>query len=608
MKFLRKFAAPILISIYLLALSVRAVNTYFSPDDLLGLYQSWIPPVGALLKWNIFFFLPSEAARPCVSAILRLIYWIAGFHPAPFKAINLIILVANIFLTYAVALRLAGTKTAAALATLLGCYHGRATVLYIDTGFIWDVLCYFFYFAAAAVYLRSRGDRTYPNWRQLLACCCLYVCALNSKELAVTFPVFLLLYELIYFGRPENGFGDWRNWRRWAGVLVTGTMTVAMIGGRLLPAGSLLRDNPMYLPIFTWHQFMLTSAYFTGNLFLRATPTTFTPAMLITLWGAMGAFAWVSRSRALRFAWLFLMLSPLPVAFISPRGVAQYYIPLFGWALYTGALAEMALRALLGRFRFANPIRARIYASAGLVFGLAMILYPLWHRYRPEEPTSVMLEAEDNRSLNQQLHRLQPKLSHASRLMFLDDPIPANWWNLTFLVHLSYRDQSIAIDRGKLMRQPPSSTQLARYDHVFDFRGGHLFELTAPWSRNATPMVVIDGGRPGIFHDGWKRVDRDHPAHPGEYLLVKACDLGPTVPPLPPGETFPPDPLMDVAAKVVARVNGVPAEIGTKIGWPGETNLYRVDVRLPANTARGMCWLALSADGVTGPAVEFPVR
>src|SRR5580704_11515560 len=201
---LRPWAAPLFISIYFLALTGRAIYTYFSPDDLLNLYQSWWNRAPLLIKANLLFFEPSLWPRPMASLWLRSIYSVAGFHPAPFKAIELAILVANIFLTYAVARRLAGSRTAAALTALAAAYHGQAVHLYFDTGYVFDVLCYFFYFSAVMVYLRARvrnhEEHRFPTRHELAACCALFVCALNSKEIAITLPVFLLLYELLYHG------------------------------------------------------------------------------------------------------------------------------------------------------------------------------------------------------------------------------------------------------------------------------------------------------------------------------------------------------------------------------------------------------------------------
>jgi hypothetical protein len=620
---LSTWAAPLFISLYFLALTWRAVYTYFTPDDLLNLYQSWWSPLARLIKANLLFFEPSRWPRPLASLWLRSIYSIAGFHPAPFKALNLAILVANIFLTYAVARRLARSRTAGALTALAVAYQGSAVHLYFDTGYI-------FYFSAVVVYLRAREEQRFPTLREGVSCCVLYICALNSKEIAVTLPAFLLIYELLYHGSPHvtarmSGASLREEilaaGRRWAGVLSTGAIALAVLGGRILH-GSLMQESA-YKPAITWARFMETSLRFAGELFLN--PGSFTTAKLVSLWAAMLAIALLSRSRALRLAWLFLMLSPLPVAFIDPRGVAQYYVPLFGWALYAGVLLDLIFSWILRLFHPANPARTRIYASTALLAGLTLLLYPLWKSYRPDQPASVFLEAEDNRSTVRQLRRIVPAGSRAgsgnnvmrpgARLLFLDDPIHPDWFNLTFLVRLLYRDRSIVIYRAKPdvaeAERPPEAINpatLATYDRVFDYRGGYFRELSAPWNRGPIPAVVLKYGQPEIFHADWTPLDRGHPARAGEKLILKAMDLGDTLPRLEPGRTFPQEPLAQVVTDVRARFYGMPTEVETKVGWPGETNRYRVDIRVPDRVPSGLLWLDLSANGIAGPGIEIPVQ
>jgi uncharacterized protein (TIGR03437 family) len=122
------------------------------------------------------------------------------------------------------------------------------------------------------------------------------------------------------------------------------------------------------------------------------------------------------------------------------------------------------------------------------------------------------------------------------------------------------------------------------------------------------PAVVLEHGRAQIFHAGWTPVDRNHPAHAGEELIVKAADLGETLPRLPPGQTFSQDPLAKVIAQIGARIDARPATITTKVGWPGESDRYRLDIRIPADAPRGSSWMDLSTNGITGPAAEFPIR
>src|SRR5260370_1606678 len=154
---------------------------------------------------------------------------IAGFNPVPFHISNLFTLAANIWLTYCVTRRLTGSREAGALAVLLISYHGSFIPLYFDTGYIYDVVCYFFYFATLSFYLRVRSRPRPPSWRELVILSALYICALNAKEMALTMPGMLIAYEWLY---QRESIGPIRNLWRWAatygrGVLVVGLLALA---------------------------------------------------------------------------------------------------------------------------------------------------------------------------------------------------------------------------------------------------------------------------------------------------------------------------------------------------------------------------------------------
>jgi hypothetical protein len=63
-------------------------------------------------------------------------------------------------------------------------------------------------------------------------------------------------------------------------------------------------------------------------------------------------------------------------------------------------------------------------------------------------------------------------------------------------------------------------------------------------------------------------------------LQVKAN--WPTNPPRLPGTAFASNPLHVVPDFLEVAVNDFAAEIVNRVGWPGERDLYRLDVRLPS--------------------------
>jgi hypothetical protein len=454
----------------------------------MNLYRSWIFPFGHLLKANLLFFLASDYGRPMGSLWYRVIVDLTGFHSFWFHASNLALLAANIWLTYIVARRLSGSREIAALTALAMAYQQRLAWLYFDTGFIYDVLCYFFVFSALALYLRARDqsrDRQGAvisaglllpwQWTALFV---LYICALNSKEMAAMLPAFLLAYELLYHPPRAWQPAALRRWLLHEGraALITGAVAVLFVIGRSMGPLS-MTHNAAYRPSFTWTEFMLTSGHFAGDFL--ALPDWPAGAVLL-LWAALAAIAWFARSRVLGFAWLYLMLSPLPVAFVSPpRGAAQYYVCVFGWMLFLAVLLSKLATLLVRDDRVPEWWMARA-RGAGLFVVLMAILY--WS-YKPlgyAGITSASIEAEDNRNTVATLHAAAPTIRPGSRLLFLNDPIPADWFNLIFIVQLSYHDPTLRVFRVKEMKQPPTADEIVKYDYVFDYHDRRFFALKQP--------------------------------------------------------------------------------------------------------------------------------
>jgi hypothetical protein len=113
------------------------------------------------------------------------------------------ILLGNLYLVYRFARRIGCGELQAALATLTLAYHAGLSMLYYNTAFIYDVLCFPFYMGAFLCYARVRAQGRLLRGGETALVMGLYLCALNSKEMAITLPIVLLAYEWFY--QPENG-------------------------------------------------------------------------------------------------------------------------------------------------------------------------------------------------------------------------------------------------------------------------------------------------------------------------------------------------------------------------------------------------------------------
>jgi uncharacterized protein (TIGR03437 family) len=122
------------------------------------------------------------------------------------------------------------------------------------------------------------------------------------------------------------------------------------------------------------------------------------------------------------------------------------------------------------------------------------------------------------------------------------------------------------------------------------------------------PGILADSATPGVLHADFSPVTAAKPAKSGETLILRASGLGPTVPGVDLGQPFPADKLQAVNSPVDVTVNGQSAPVINAIGWPGTTDVYRVDFQLPGGIASGTASLQLSAAWIGSVPVSIPVQ
>jgi hypothetical protein len=185
----------------------------------------------------------------------------------------------------------------------------------------------------------------------------------------------------------------------------------------------------------------------------------------------MLAFAIYSRSRPLLFAWCWVLVSLLPVAFIAHYSGFFLYLPMAGWSLYVAVLLVMArklLAALLLRLAVASDVQAerlQIASIVALPVLLAVFLAPC-HRRETLKTLRIFESVQPpSRRLAAEMIALRPRLPRGARVLFLGDPFARDDYFLLFLTRLLYRDMTITVDRT-----PPSkgfATGRDCYDAVF---------------------------------------------------------------------------------------------------------------------------------------------
>lgn len=458
---------------YFLHFALPALRGGFREDEMMNMGISW--RAGALKSFlaNIVFWkvfcIPGGALYDLLLYLYRpggALYYLPLYHffeldPFPYRIVQITILATSIPLAYSLSRRLVSSRSIAFLAVLALCYHPRLANLVFVGAFIYDVLCGFFYFAALAYYIHIREKETSLRPLQLLGFLVLYVCALNCKEMAVTLPVIVLIYEFLKCPR----WADRKEFLRWsssfaAPSLIAGLLTLFYIYGKTHGDSSLATLEP-YKPTYSWDDFIASNAEFVGELLFAG--HTIAPTMLLALWAVVFIYAFIRRDRTLQLMALWVVIVPLPIAFILPiRSGAPLYLLLFGWAMIFAKVAS-DLITLVSKFSvfIGNSVLAaakratggdassnisprvfRIIATLLVAFALAAFMQR--ENQRLQVPwlnvgakTSHVIHTF--RSLG-----LRP-LPGSRILLLLKENLFQNKWNAFFIACLVWNDHSLRI-------------------------------------------------------------------------------------------------------------------------------------------------------------------
>ena len=466
---LRAAVSGVFIACFFLAFTWRGLLVYYTGDDMMNLYGYWSHPALDLLKANVLFWTPSY--RPFGGLVYRSMFAIFGFNPYPLYAVFFAAMLSNLWLAYLVLRRIGGSAETGALATLVFAFHGKLDYLYYNGGSLYEAFCFLFYFLALLIYLRARAKGEYLGPGGLAAFLLCFVCALNSKEMAATLPVMVLLYELIFHPPPLGQIRKLGGWMvregrvAWLGALCV----LAYLPAKLSTGG--LAGSVAYVPAYTWSRFLENTETYLSYLLYREHPL---PAWgVVGFYGLLIAVALWMRSRPMWFGLLFFPIALLPVSFVPARLGFVMYIPLAGLALYLAVLLvsiEQNLRAGIPRFgALSQPVTAAV-----LFIATAIGLGALDKKHWPEAPNG---EVSPYKITHDQFARMYPRMEPRARLLFVHSALDENF-DLVFLLKLLYRDDHLFITQlnGPLEQRIPLE-RLGRYDHIFNYESNHYVEL-----------------------------------------------------------------------------------------------------------------------------------
>lgn len=424
-----------------------SLSVHFAPDDMMNMayyFRAGPASLAAALitPWTGFY-------RPMGGLFYMTLFAGFGLNPAPYHAAILMLLAPSVWLTYRFARMLGCGEMAAGLAALAMAYHPGLSNLYYNSGFVYDVLCLFFYLATLVYYGRVREQGRPPRRRETTVFLALFLGALQSKEMAVTLPAALLAYEWFYGCKLRDA--------RWA-LGLAGVLDLAFACGKLFGAGALI-SQPGYGPVFSVgrlidFQHMMLSDVFV-NWHYPVWP----------MWVALGLAAWLSGRPVLRFCWVFsIVIAPLPIEFLKGRGAACLAIPAVGLAVFA-AVAITELAKLAGRRR---EVTAAIVVAAVCLWAQRIHYLKGWL----VSPAMAQLGQTGWDTIGQ-FRALDPHVRPGSRVVFLHDP--STDLETASIAQLWFRDRTVEIHLQRQNPLPPE--ELAKMDALFDFQNGKLVRV-----------------------------------------------------------------------------------------------------------------------------------
>jgi hypothetical protein len=352
---------------YFLHFALPSLAGGFSEDEMTNMYVYWLSGAFKSLWANIWFW--TASGRPGGALYYLPLYHFFSLNPQPYRIVQVSILTVSIPIVYYLARLLASSRSVAFLAVLALCYHAQLANLVFIGSFIYDVLCGLFYFAALTYYIhiREKGLPLRPmQWVGFLA---LYACALNFKEMAVTLPVIVLVYELLkYYHEPER-----QKFFRWivhdaSPALAAGAITAIYCYNKIYgPRSWVVAGLEAYTPHYSWHRFIKSNEGFISELFYYLVPKS-TGGVVLAAWGLVFAYAFLRRDRMLQLMAFWVVITPLPLAFIPTRRGACLYLLLFGWAMIFAKLVS-DLITLISRSSTLLGKDVGVGAATGAIIG-----------------------------------------------------------------------------------------------------------------------------------------------------------------------------------------------------------------------------------------------
>lgn len=418
--------------LYTMPFVLPALTAYFSGDDFMNLHyhrfqrEPWEAAYNTIAFWTTY-------RRPAGGLVYLALYDLFGIsNPFPYYLTGLALFSVNICLTYWLLLRLSARVSVAMLGTAFAGIHPELADVYFNFGAVYELLACGFALAGFHAYLTARAatsNQARIGW--LAAAVASYVVAIGGKEMAVTLPAVLLIFEIVYLPpqRPTGWIG------RTIGALTPFFVIAAIASiGKTFGADALSVDNPAYayhLDATIWNNLSL---YLQKLLFNRVTVGL--GGLLVALSCGL-ALARLFRSREMLFGLGMFLVTLTPVLGLPRNWGLFLYIPLIGLGLFAAALLAEIGRMVLARMVGSATalVRRRLAgtAASAVLAGMMALYLPSFARTRDVlffEPGS------QRRSALEQLFERYPSLPADAVVAIRNSPLQN--YDMHFAIWLRY--------------------------------------------------------------------------------------------------------------------------------------------------------------------------
>ena len=203
-KSLRSIAPYIILSIISVIVFCNTLGNTFVYDDSVtivnnNLIKNW-KNFHTLFSFNYFILSGELSYRPVVTLTYFIDYSLWGLNPAGFHLTNLLLQTINTVLFYLFLKRLTKVNTLAFFSTLLFATHPILTETVNSISYREDILAALFFLIAFILFLKS-NEQSSPRGKFILyytGSLFSYLLSLFSKEMAITFPILLILFDIFY--------------------------------------------------------------------------------------------------------------------------------------------------------------------------------------------------------------------------------------------------------------------------------------------------------------------------------------------------------------------------------------------------------------------------